>query len=101
MKITELLLDEYVKKNTCLKQNYYKIGPRVTKLLAKSIRKQQAMNTIQKIRDPHANELIHDPVGIEKTFQGFYKKLYMQPPAANEEDLSRTIRFTITWLQTK
>ncbi len=34
-KITELLLDEYGKKCTYLKQNYYEIGPRATKLLAK------------------------------------------------------------------
>ena len=87
MKITELLLDEYGKKNTYLKQNYYEIGPGATKLLAKRIRKQHALNTIQKIRDPRTNELIHEPEGIENIFKGFYKKLYTQPPAANEEEV--------------
>lgn len=48
-KITELLLDENGKKKLHLKQNYYEIGSKATKLLANHLLKQQAMNTINKL----------------------------------------------------
>lgn len=67
-------MDEYGKTNTFLKQNYNEICPRASKLLAKRIRKQQAINTIHKIRDPYTNEIIHEPEDIERVFQRFYEK---------------------------
>ena len=80
-------MDEYGKNNIFMKQNYYEIGPRATKLLAKRIRKQQAVNTIHTIKDPCTNETIDEPENIERVFRGFYEKLYTQPAAANEEEI--------------
>ena len=86
-KINDILMDEYGKNNIFMKQNYYEIGPRATKLLAKRIQKQQAVNTIHTIKDPCTNETIDEPENIERVFRGFYEKLYTQPAAVNEEEI--------------
>lgn len=51
-----------------LKQSYYEVGPRATKLLAKRIKKQQADRPIHKIRDISTNQIIYEPKEIEKKF---------------------------------
>lgn len=73
-KINDILLDEIEKKNKFLKQSYYEAGSKATKLLAKRIRKQQAMNNIhKKNRDPHTNKVLSSPEEIEKKFQRYYQ----------------------------
>lgn len=47
-----MLEEETEKKHIYFRQSYYEMGPRSTKLLAKRLRKQQAFNTIYKIKDP-------------------------------------------------
>lgn len=86
-KINDILLDETGKKCLYLKQSYYEMGPRSTKLLAKRIKKQQAENTIHKIRDPTIQKITYDPEHIEKVFQTYYENLYTQPPAADESEM--------------
>lgn len=86
-KINDILVDEVEKRNTFLKQNYYEAGSRATKLLAKCIRKQQVLNNIHKIRDPHTSELTDKPEDIEKIFRGYYERLYTQPVSAHEEEM--------------
>lgn len=86
-KINDILTDEVEKRNRFLKQNYYEIGPRATKLLAKRIKKQQTINSIHKIRDPHTQELFCTPEDIEKVFREYYSKLYTQPISAGEDEM--------------
>lgn len=86
-KINDLLLDEIEKRNKFVKQNYYETGPRATKLLAKRLRKQQVINTINKIRDPDTNVLTYAPENIEIIFQDYYRQLYTQPTSADKEEM--------------
>lgn len=46
------------------------------RLLAWRLRKQQAENTIHKIKDPVTNKTISNPDGIQKAFEKYYKALY-------------------------
>ena len=68
-KINDLLLDEIEKRNKFVKQNYYETGLRATKLLAKRLRKQQVINTINTIREPDTNMLTYTLENIERIFQ--------------------------------
>lgn len=86
-KINDVLMDEVEKKQQYLKQSYYETGPRATKLLAKRIRKQQTINNIYKIRDPHTQMQVSSPEAIEKVFQRYYSELYAQPTSASEEEM--------------
>lgn len=55
------ILGEEVERNIrFMKQRYYEAGPRATKLLAWRLRKQQAENTIHKIRDPIKNKITNN-----------------------------------------
>lgn len=85
--LNEILGDEVEKNMKFLKQTYYKVGPKATKLLARLIRKKQLMNTIHKIRDPTTNTLEFEPARIDKLFPNYYKKLYSQPDSADEESI--------------
>ena len=71
----DIILSEEVEKNKrFMKQRYYEAGPKVAKLLAWRLRKQQAENTIYKIRDPVTSSL----EGIQKALETYYKSLYSQ-----------------------
>lgn len=85
--INYLLLSEMEKRCVFLKQSYYEMGPRSTKLLAKCRRKQQA-NTVYKIRDLGTNKVTYDPEDTERVLQRFYEKLYTQPLAADEKEMA-------------
>lgn len=76
---TDKILGEELEKNIrFMKQRYYKAGPRAAKLLAWRLRKQQAENTIHKIRDPTTNKITNNLDGIQKAFERYYKSLYSQ-----------------------
>ena len=62
--IDDILRGEIEKKHRFVKQQYYEIGPKATRLLARRIRKQQALNTIHKIRDVHSNQIKHNDTEI-------------------------------------
>lgn len=66
-----------------VKQSYYESGPKATRLFDKHLQKQQAINTIHKIRNPQTNQLSHEPDEIERTFEEYYKKLYYKPLSAD------------------
>ena len=70
-----------------MKQNYYEAGTKATKLLARRIRKQQEMSSICRIKDPESEEVVTDPVQIEKIFQKHYETLYAQPEMPEEEEM--------------
>ena len=66
VKVDNILLSEVDKKARFVKQTYYEGGPKASRLLARRIRKQQALNTIYKIRDPQTNDLLTEPDKIER-----------------------------------
>lgn len=74
--INELLRTDIEKRARFVKQAYHDSGPKAIRLLARRLRKQQASNTIQKIRNPQTNQLIHEPDKIEIIFEEYYRKLY-------------------------
>lgn len=52
-----LYTQEIEKKMIFIKQKYYESGPRLAKILARSLQKLRADNTIYKIKDPASNIL--------------------------------------------
>lgn len=62
-----------------MKQRYHKVGPKAAKLLAWRLRKQQAENTICKIRDPVTNKMTSSLDGIQKVFETYYTHLLYIP----------------------
>lgn len=55
--IEEIHRKDIQKKLIYIKQNYYEGGSKYTKLLSYKLQKQQADNTIYKIRDPDSKEI--------------------------------------------
>lgn len=85
--INNLLQHEVETKARYLKQNYYESGPKAMKLLARRLRKQQAETTVNKIYDPKTNKPKYKPKEIENIFREYYKELYSESPASNQEDI--------------
>lgn len=80
------ILGEEVERNIrFMKQIYYEAGPRATKMLAWRLRKQQAENTIRKIRDPIKDKITNNLDGIQKAFERYYESLYSQPERVNNQ----------------
>lgn len=65
------------------KQRYYEIGPKAMKLLSWRIKKQQAKNTIYKIRNTKTQKVCNRLKDIQKSFELYYKDLYTQPNRAD------------------
>ena len=74
----EMSTQEMQKKCIILKQCYYEVGGKAMKLLAYKLNKQQADNTISKIRNPESGEVEHRLGKIQQGFEKFYKTLYSQ-----------------------
>lgn len=55
--VDKILSEEIEKKLRFMKQRYYEAGPKASTLLAWRLRKQQAENSIHKIRDPITNKI--------------------------------------------
>ena len=55
--------------------------------MARRIRVQQTSRTIHKIRYPKTNELLKEPEEIEGAFEEYFRTLYTQPAAADEESI--------------
>lgn len=86
-----------------LKQKYYEIGCKSTKLLAYKLRKQRVESTIYNIKHPHTKKVENKPEKIQESFKLFYKELYSQPQMSNEtqiEDFLKTLNLpTLTHSQ--
>lgn len=67
-----------------VKQKYYEVGSKSTKLLAYKIKKQQTERTIYKIRDSRDGNIKYDLNDISQSFEIYYKKLYTQPSLDNK-----------------
>ena len=66
-------------KRKFLKQRYYEAGPKASKMLAWRIRKQQAENSIHKMRDPITNKVTTKLEEIQNAFEKYYRLLCTQP----------------------
>lgn len=71
--IDKILSEEIERKLRLMKQRHYEAGSKASKLLAWRLRKQEAENTIHKIRDPLTNKITTKLEGIQKAFVTYYK----------------------------
>lgn len=71
--IDKILSEEIERKLRLMKQRHYEAGSKASKLLAWRLRKQEAENTIHKIRDPLTNKITTKLKGIQKAFITYYK----------------------------
>ena len=76
--ISNCYKDELDKKYKYLKQSYYEVVPRATKLLAKRIRKKQISQSVYKILDTGTGQTYNNLDEIDAAFQTYYRKLYSQ-----------------------
>lgn len=84
------IYDEEIEKQIKFtKQRYYETGPKAMKLLSWRIRKQQAKNTISKIRNPKTQNICSELKGIQQSFELYYKDLYTQPARADIPTIER------------
>lgn len=74
--INELLSLEIQKKLLFLKQRYYEIGSKSTKLLAYKLKRHQTERVICKIRDPITKQVTPKLKEIQSCFEKYYKNLY-------------------------
>lgn len=86
-KINAMYQLEIRKKMIYTKQKYYESGSKFTKLLASKLKKQQADNTIYKIKDPISKTCVYKQSEIQHIFQNYYKQLYTQPNLENEQKI--------------
>ena len=84
--INIILQQEIEIKARYLKQNYYELGPKDAKLLARRLRQQQAGITVNKLRDPNANQIKYEPKEIEGMFRDYYNNLYAQTSTTNHKE---------------
>lgn len=85
--IDQILSEEIEKNIRFMKQRYYEAGPKAAKLLAWRLRRQQAENTIHRIRDQNTNKIISNLDGIQKVFETYYRTLYSQPDQADRHTI--------------
>ncbi len=83
--IDKILSEEVEKNIKFMEQRYYEAGPRAAKLLTWRFRKQQAENTIHKIRDPTTNKITNNLDSIQKAFER-----YTNPYTPNQNRLINT-----------
>lgn len=81
--IEKMSIQEIQNKFIFLKQRYYEVGGKAMKLLAYKLKKQQADNTIPKIRNPESGEVEHRLGKIQQSFEKYYKTLYSQQHTDN------------------
>ena len=85
--INDIYSQEAQKKLIFLKQRYYETGGKSAKYLAYKLRKQQEENTIHKIRNPKTQIIENKIEKIQDCFENFYRELYTQPQAADEDQI--------------
>lgn len=85
--IDEIYSEKVKKKLVFLKQGYYEAVSKAMKLLAYKLRKQQADNTINKIRSSQTKEIQYKLYEIQHSFEEYNKELYSQPILDNENEI--------------
>ena len=69
------------------RQRYYEAGGKSMRLLAYRLRKQQADNTILRIRNPETGQIENSLEKIKESFNNYYKVLYSQPGNIDESKI--------------
>ncbi|XP_062396829.1 LINE-1 retrotransposable element ORF2 protein isoform X1 [Sardina pilchardus] len=90
--INEILGQEIQKKLIYTKQKYYEGGGKYSKLLAYKLKKQEADNTIYKIRDSATKNILQETEEIKNCFKDYYEKLYSQPQVHDDDKLESMLR---------
>ena len=72
--------EELDKKYKFIKQTYYELAPRATKL-------KQISQSIYKILDPKTGRMYNNLDEIDAAFRTYYKTLYSQPKQDNKENI--------------
>lgn len=83
--INQIYTKDIQKKIIFTKQKYYEGCGKANKLLAYRLKKQQAENSIHKIKNPITNSMHYKLKEIQNCFEKYYKKLYSQPQIDGEE----------------
>ena len=76
--MNEIYSNDIEKKMIFLQQRCYVAGGKTAKLLAYKLKKQEAENTINKIRDLKTYSIQYNKKDIQQSFATFYKSLYTQ-----------------------
>lgn len=82
-----LYTQEIEKKIMFSKQKYYENGSKFMKILAWKLKKQQADQTIYKVKDPITNTIQTKQENIHNTFERYYKKLYSKMPEDRNQEI--------------
>ena len=82
--IDEISTLEIQKMLLFTKQRYYEAGGKSLKLLSYRLRKQQADNSIYKIRNPYSGNIETKTERIQQSFEMYFKSLYSQPRMNND-----------------
>lgn len=85
--INMLYTQEIEKKIMFSKQKYYENGSKFMKILAWKLKKQQADQTIYKVKDPITNTIQTKQENIHDTFERYYKKLYSKMPEDRNQEI--------------
>lgn len=99
--ISDMYKEKLEKKYTFLKQAYYEVGPKATKLLAKKLRKKLILQSIYKIENPQTKQVCNNLDEIDEAFQKYYKSLYSQPQLESKKNIKGLSRFTFNWSTSK
>lgn len=75
------------KKYKFLKQSYYEVGSKATKLLAMKIRKKQTSQSVHKILDPDSGQILNNLDEIDTAFQTYYEALHRQSKKESKENI--------------
>ncbi len=84
VEINDIYTQKAQKNLIFLRQRYYEIGRKSAKYPAYKLRKQQEESTIYKIKNPKTNALETKMEKIRECFEVFYRDLYSQPSASEE-----------------
>lgn len=90
--IEEIYTQEIHKKLLYTKQKYYEGGSKYSKVLAYKLRRQQADNTIYKIRDPKTKNIHNQIKEIKNCFKEYYEKLYSQPTVNTDQKMETLLK---------
>ncbi len=86
--INDLYIQEIQKKLFFLKQKYWEVGGKSSKLLAYRLKKKQADSALYKLMNPETKVTEYKQERIQHCLLAFYQKLYSQPQLDNDPQIN-------------